>query len=87
MKRDAASYKQLLTSSREEAYRFFCTGAPEVVCAFEGPARGPIHSGEVRHKIVGHEKVTLENKKFLTYYTIQEYYSISTRRLNIRKDI
>jgi hypothetical protein len=23
-----------------------------------------VHSGEVRHKIVGHEKVTLENKKF-----------------------
>jgi hypothetical protein len=29
-----------------------------------------VHSGEVRHKIVGHEKVTLEIKKFLTYYTI-----------------
>ena len=29
-----------------------------------------VHSGEVRHKIVGQEKVTLENKKFLTYYTI-----------------
>ena len=26
-----------------------------------------VHSGEVRPKIVGHEKVTLENKKFLTY--------------------
>ena len=24
-----------------------------------------VHSGEVRHKIVGHEKVTLEIKKFL----------------------
>ena len=23
-----------------------------------------VHSGEVRHKIVGHEKATLENKKF-----------------------
>jgi hypothetical protein len=23
-----------------------------------------VHSGEVRHKIVSHEKVTLENKKF-----------------------
>ena len=23
-----------------------------------------VNSGEVRHKIVGHEKVTLENKKF-----------------------
>ena len=23
-----------------------------------------VHSGEVRHKIVGHERVTLENKKF-----------------------
>ena len=23
-----------------------------------------VHSGEVRHKIVGHKKVTLENKKF-----------------------
>jgi hypothetical protein len=23
-----------------------------------------VHSGEVRHKIVGHEKVTLEIKKF-----------------------
>ena len=23
-----------------------------------------VHSGEVRHKIVGHEKFTLENKKF-----------------------
>jgi hypothetical protein len=29
-----------------------------------------VHSGEVRHKIVGHEKVTPENKKFNTYYTI-----------------
>ena len=29
-----------------------------------------VHSGEVEHKIVGDEKVTLENKKFLTYYTI-----------------
>ena len=29
-----------------------------------------VHSGEVRPKIVGHEKVTLEIKKFLTYYTI-----------------
>ena len=29
-----------------------------------------VHSSEVRHKIVGHKKVTLENKKFLTYYTI-----------------
>jgi hypothetical protein len=29
-----------------------------------------VHSGEVRHKIVSHEKVTLEIKKFLTYYTI-----------------
>jgi hypothetical protein len=29
-----------------------------------------VHSGDVRHKIVGHEKVTPENKKFLTYYTI-----------------
>ena len=23
-----------------------------------------VHSGEVRHKVVGHERVTLENKKF-----------------------
>ena len=23
-----------------------------------------VHSGEVRHKVVGHENVTLENKKF-----------------------
>ena len=23
-----------------------------------------VHSGEVRHKIVGHKKVTLKNKKF-----------------------
>ena len=23
-----------------------------------------VHSGEVRHKIAGHEKLTLENKKF-----------------------
>jgi hypothetical protein len=29
-----------------------------------------VHSGEVRPKIVGHENVTLENKMFLTYYTI-----------------
>ena len=29
-----------------------------------------VHSGEVRHKIAGQEKVTLENKKFFTYYTI-----------------
>ena len=29
-----------------------------------------VHSGEVRPKIVGHEKVTLENKKVLTYYSI-----------------
>ena len=29
-----------------------------------------VHSGEVRHKIVGQEKVTLEIKKFLTYYII-----------------
>ena len=29
-----------------------------------------VHSGEVRHKIVGQKKATLENKKFLTYYTI-----------------
>jgi hypothetical protein len=30
-----------------------------------------VHSGEVRHKIVGHEKGTLENKKvFKTYYSI-----------------
>ena len=35
-----------------------------------------VNSGEVRHKIVGHEKVTLENKKFFTYYTIYVYYSI-----------
>jgi hypothetical protein len=29
-----------------------------------------VHSGEVRHKIDGHEKVTLENKKFniLVYF-------------------
>ena len=26
-----------------------------------------VHSGEVRHKIVGHKKVTLENKK-LTFW-------------------
>ena len=29
-----------------------------------------VNSGEVRHKIVGHEKVTPEIKKFLTYYPI-----------------
>ena len=29
-----------------------------------------VHSGEVRHKIVGQKKATLENNKFLTYYTI-----------------
>jgi hypothetical protein len=29
-----------------------------------------VHSGGVRHKIVGHEKVTLEIKKFSKYYTI-----------------
>jgi hypothetical protein len=29
-----------------------------------------VHSGEVRHKIVGQKKATLKNKKFLTYYTI-----------------
>ena len=29
-----------------------------------------VHSGEVRPKIVGHENVTLEIKKFLTYYII-----------------
>ena len=29
-----------------------------------------VHSGEVRHKIVGHEKATLENKKVfnILYY-------------------
>ena len=28
-----------------------------------------VHSGEVRHKIVGHKKVTLENKKFIFWCT------------------
>ena len=49
-----------------------------------------VHSGEVRHKIVGHENVTLEIKKFLTYYTciLFRYTTLfSTKRLNIRKDI
>ena len=31
-----------------------------------------VHSGEIRHKVVGHERVTLENKKFniLVYLVI-----------------
>jgi hypothetical protein len=35
-----------------------------------------VHSGEVRPKIAGHKKVTLENKKVLTYYTIEFFYSL-----------
>ena len=38
-----------------------------------------VHSGEVRHKIVGQEQVTLENKKvfnILYYLGIGSYYSI-----------
>jgi hypothetical protein len=38
-----------------ERYLAFSPAVPQAFLA---------HSGEVRHKIVGHEKVTLENKKF-----------------------
>ena len=44
-----------------------------------------VHSGEVRHKIVGHKKVTLENKKVLTYYSIQLYYSIYYQEIKYSK--
>jgi hypothetical protein len=45
----------------DERYVAFSLSVPQAVL---------VHSGEDRHQIVGHEKVTLEIKKFLTYYSI-----------------
>ena len=65
--RSVSDFLGLINTSRMSRVRDnerYLAFAPAVTQAFL------VHSGEVRHKIVGHEKVTLEIKKFLTYYTI-----------------